>query len=62
MRPIVLRGYGDMGVDPRACPIEVYLACWEWGKYLGEEALRKGIDVLRQLLESPGAEYAAANG
>jgi branched-chain amino acid aminotransferase len=27
------------------CPIEVYMACWEWGKYLGEEAIRSGIDV-----------------
>jgi len=45
IRPIVLRGYGEMGVDPRACPIEVYMACWEWGKYLGEEGLGKGIDV-----------------
>ncbi len=45
IRPIVLRGYGDVGVDPHGCPIEVYLACWEWGKYLGEEALRSGVDV-----------------
>ena len=45
IRPIVLRGYGDMGVDPQGCPIDVYLACWEWGKYLGSEALRSGVDV-----------------
>ena len=45
IRPIVLRGYGEIGVDPRGCPIEVYMACWEWGKYLGEEGLGKGIDV-----------------
>jgi branched-chain amino acid aminotransferase len=45
LRPIVLRGYGDAGVDPAGCPIEVYVACWEWGKYLGEEGLSKGIDV-----------------
>jgi branched-chain amino acid aminotransferase len=45
IRPIVLRGYGEIGVDPRGCPIEVYMACWEWGKYLGEEGLAKGIDV-----------------
>jgi branched-chain amino acid aminotransferase len=45
LRPIVLRGYGDAGVDPTGCPIEVYVACWEWGKYLGEEGLSKGIDV-----------------
>lgn len=45
VRPIVLRGYGDVGVDPRGCPVDVYLACWEWGTYLGEEAMRSGVDV-----------------
>jgi branched-chain amino acid aminotransferase len=45
LRPIVLRGYGEAGVDPNGCPIEVYLACYEWGKYLGEEGLRSGVDV-----------------
>ncbi|HXJ16751.1 MAG TPA: branched-chain amino acid transaminase [Candidatus Polarisedimenticolia bacterium] len=45
VRPIVLRGYGDVGVDARGCPVDVYLACWEWGKYLGEEAMRNGVDV-----------------
>src|SRR5271170_3142895 len=43
-RPIVLRGYGDVGVLPNN-PTEVYIACWEWGKYLGEEALASGVDV-----------------
>jgi branched-chain amino acid aminotransferase len=45
IRPIVLRGYEDVGVDPRTCPVDVYLACWDWGKYLGAEALRDGVDV-----------------
>ncbi len=45
IRPIVLRGYGDAGVSPQNNPIEVYLACWEWGKYLGEEAVGSGVDV-----------------
>ncbi|MDX2151979.1 MAG: branched-chain amino acid transaminase [Bryobacteraceae bacterium] len=45
IRPIALRGYGDVGVLPANNPIEVYLACWEWGKYLGEEALAQGVDV-----------------
>src|ERR1700676_5268018 len=44
-RPLVLRGYGDIGVLPGNNPTEVYIACWEWGKYLGEEALAKGVDV-----------------
>jgi branched-chain amino acid aminotransferase len=45
LRPIILRGYGEVGVNPHNVPIETYLACWEWGKYLGEEALRDGVDV-----------------
>ena len=45
LRPIVMRGYGDIGVNGMKNPIEVYIACWEWGKYLGEEALAEGVDV-----------------
>jgi branched-chain amino acid aminotransferase len=45
LRPIVMRGYGNMGVFPGDNPVEVYLACWEWGRYLGEEALSQGVDV-----------------
>lgn len=45
IRPIILRGYGGVGVLPANNPTEVYLACWEWGKYLGEEALSQGVDV-----------------
>ncbi|HSB17132.1 MAG TPA: branched-chain amino acid transaminase [Bryobacteraceae bacterium] len=45
LRPIALRGYGEIGVNPGKNPIEVYVACWEWGKYLGEEALAQGVDV-----------------
>ena len=45
IRPIALRGYGDVGVLPLANPVEVYVACWEWGKYLGPEALSQGVDV-----------------
>ncbi len=45
LRPIAIRGYGEMGVHPGKNPVEVYIACWEWGKYLGEEALSQGVDV-----------------
>ena len=45
LRPLVLRGYGDVGVLPFNNPVETYVACWEWGKYLGEEALAQGVDV-----------------
>lgn len=45
IRPIVYRGYGEVGVNPLACPVEVSIAVWEWGSYLGPEALTEGIDV-----------------
>jgi branched-chain amino acid aminotransferase len=45
IRPIVYRGYGDVGVNPLGCPVDVSIAVWEWGAYLGSEALDKGIDV-----------------
>ena len=45
IRPIVLRGYGNVGVLPTDNPLETYIACWEWGKYLGDEALAQGVDV-----------------
>jgi branched-chain amino acid aminotransferase len=45
IRPIVYRGYGDIGVNPTNCPVDVAIAVWEWGAYLGDEALEKGIDV-----------------
>jgi branched-chain amino acid aminotransferase len=45
IRPIVLRGYGDMGVLPKNNPIETYMACYEWGSYLGEDCLGRGVDV-----------------
>src|SRR6202158_1866511 len=45
VKPIVLRGYGDVSVNPLPNPIEVYMACWPWGAYLGPEAQAKGVDV-----------------
>ncbi len=43
IRPIVLRGYGEAGVNPANNPIEVYMANWSWGKYLAADG--KGVDV-----------------
>jgi len=45
IRPIVYRGYGDVGVNPLNNPVDVAVAVWEWGIYLGADALTKGIDV-----------------
>ncbi len=46
IRPIVYRGYSQLGVDPLPCPVNVTVATWEWGKYLGAEALERGVDVM----------------
>jgi len=43
IRPIVNRGYGQMGLNPLEAPIDVTIACWEWGAYLGEEGKRNGV-------------------
>jgi branched-chain amino acid aminotransferase len=45
IRPVAYRGYHALGVDPTGCPIDVAIAVWRWGKYLGADALEKGVDV-----------------
>ena len=45
IRPIVYRGYGALGVDPRNAPVNVVLAAWIWDSYLGADALANGVDV-----------------
>jgi branched-chain amino acid aminotransferase len=46
IRPMIMRGYGDVGVNPFNCPIESYMACWDWNApYLGKEAVHAGVDV-----------------
>ena len=43
IRPLVFRGYGTMGLFPLDAPVDVAIAVWEWGAYLGEEGKRDGI-------------------
>lgn len=45
MRPIVYRGYKALGVNPLPCPVDTAILCWEWGTYLGQDALENGVDV-----------------
>jgi len=45
IRPLVYRGMGPMGVNPLNNPVETMIAVWEWGAYLGPEALAEGVDV-----------------
>ncbi len=43
IRPLVYRGHGPMGLNPLNNPVEVSIAVWEWGAYLGDEAKEKGV-------------------
>jgi len=45
IRPVVYRGYDSLGVNPFPNPINAFIVVWEWGKYLGPEALEQGVDV-----------------
>jgi branched-chain amino acid aminotransferase len=43
IRPIVYLGYGEMGLNPLPCPVQVSIAVWPWGAYLGDEGITKGV-------------------
>jgi len=45
IRPLVYRGYGQMGVDPTGAPVDVVIAIWPWGAYLGADVMEKGVAV-----------------
>ena len=45
IRPLVYLGYGVMGLYHKECPVNVSISAWEWGAYLGEEGLKKGVRV-----------------
>ncbi len=49
LRPVIFRGLNEekpaFGVNPFPNPVDAYIAAWDWGKYLGEEALEAGVDV-----------------
>jgi len=45
IRPIIYRGYNELGVNPFPCPVDTAILTWEWGAYLGQDALKNGVDV-----------------
>src|SRR5499426_1973364 len=45
IRPLLYRGYETLGVNPLTCPVDAAIILWEWGTYLGADALEKGCDV-----------------
>jgi branched-chain amino acid aminotransferase len=46
IRPVIYLGYGEMGLNPLPSKPQLAIATWEWGAYLGEEALEKGVKVM----------------
>ena len=55
----MIRGYGEMGVNPLNAPVNVSIAVWPWGAYLGEDALEQGVRVKISSWRRNGAELAA---
>jgi branched-chain amino acid aminotransferase len=45
IRPLIYRGYGMLGVNPKGNPIDASIIVWEWGAYLGKDALEQGVDM-----------------
>ena len=45
IRPLIYLGYGEMGLNPLPCKVNVSIAVWPWGAYLGEEGLTKGVNM-----------------
>lgn len=45
IRPIIYRGYNSLGVNPLPCPVDAAIIVWEWGAYLGADAVENGVDV-----------------
>jgi branched-chain amino acid aminotransferase len=64
IRPLVYLGYGEMGLNPLPAPVQVSIACWPWGAYLGEEGLVNGVRMMISSWErhSPNAMPPAAKG
>jgi branched-chain amino acid aminotransferase len=64
IRPLVYLGYGEMGLNPIPCHVNVAVACWPWGAYLGDEGIKNGIrlKVSSWARHDPRAMPTAAKG
>src|SRR5438094_5119960 len=64
IRPIVYLGYGEMGLNPLPCTVNVSIAVWPWGSYLGEEGIRHGVRTMISSWQrhDPNALPPAAKG
>jgi len=52
IRPLVFRGYGEMGLYPINAPVDVVIAAWPWGTYLGEEGIKHGVRAKSSSIQS----------
>src|SRR3984893_5575056 len=64
IRPIVYLGYGEMGLNPLPCPVNVSIAVWRWGSYLGDEGIANGVrmKISSWQRHDPNAMPPAATG
>ena len=64
IRPLVYLGYGEMGLNPLPCPVNVSIAVWPWGTYLGDAALTGGVrmKISSWQRHDPNAMPPAAKG
>ena len=64
IRPIVYLGYGEMGLNPLPCPVNVSIAVWPWGSYLGDEGIKRGVrmKISSWQRHDPNAMPPAAKG
>jgi branched-chain amino acid aminotransferase len=60
LRPLIYRGYENLGVNPFGSPVEVAVAAFPWGKYLGDDAISKGVACQGQLVVADLAPNTAA--
>jgi branched-chain amino acid aminotransferase len=64
IRPLIYLGYGEMGLNPLPCPVNVSIAVWPWGAYLGEEGIANGVrmKISSWVRHDPNAMPPAAKG
>lgn len=64
LRPLVYLGYGEMGLNPLPCPVNVSIAAWPWGTYLGDDGVANGVSVKVSSWQrhDPNAVPTAAKG
>jgi branched-chain amino acid aminotransferase len=64
VRPLVYLGYGEMGLNPLPCPVQVSIAVWPWGTYLGDEGIKNGVrcKISSWQRHDPNAMPPAAKG